>query len=187
MSRLRFLLTRNDSGAWGSDEAEPGTLVTAVWRSTDVDAQGRWISGSEPAQRHLSASDRRACAVERGDLLVTKASGSPRHIGKTALVGEDRVGDCFSNFVQRLSVGPRTAPKYLWYLLNSRIARRHYSLYATTTTGLKNLNGSLAKPPVSTEAGEFQARCERRLGVARALSQPHSCREGRPHQPRPHG
>jgi len=142
--RVRFALARSDAGAWGSDNPEPGLLTTAtVWRSTDIDASGAWIDGSEPAERYLTPHDARGSALSCGDVLVTKASGSPRHIGKAALVDSCREGHGFSNFMQRLTVVPGQSPAYLWHLLNSLVARAHYAQFATTTTGLKNLNGGL--------------------------------------------
>src|SRR5437868_7086217 len=82
---LKHFLMCNDSGAWGDDPVgEKGTLVL---RSTDQTIDGRWRI-SDPAIRLLSDAERSATHLELGDLVVTKSSGSPRHIGKTTLVDE---------------------------------------------------------------------------------------------------
>lgn len=141
--RVRFSLARNDSGLWGHDEPGEGLVETVAWRSTDIDVRGHWRPDAEPATRHLPARDRAATSLRPGDLLVTKASGSPSHIGKAALVGLEQAGGGFSNFMQRLTPCPGQSSTYLWWLLNSGVARRHYDRFATTSTGLKNINGSL--------------------------------------------
>src|SRR5690242_19990173 len=81
-TRLKFHLTRNDSGIWGSD---PEDDAIPVLRSTEQTIDGSWRIKS-PAYRTLSASECRETRLRQGDLVVTKSSGSPAHIGKTSLV-----------------------------------------------------------------------------------------------------
>jgi type I restriction enzyme S subunit len=89
--------------------------------------------------------EREAYLLHVGDLVVTKSSGSPDHIGKTSLVTEDvaAMGCAFSNFMQRLRLGENTNPKLIWYYLNSLIGREQLVFQSTTTTGLGNLNGKI--------------------------------------------
>lgn len=139
--RLKHALIRNDGGAWGADAPASGLHETRVWRSTDIARGGNWQPSSKPATRYLTGSEIRGSALCPRDLLVTKASGSALHIGKTALVDAERVGDAFSNFMQRLRVRSDFDARYVWYLLNSTLAREHYKRVATTSTGLNNING----------------------------------------------
>jgi type I restriction enzyme S subunit len=53
------------------------------------------------------------------------------------------LGCCFSNFMQRLRVSPSVDPKYVFYLLNSSLGREHVNYFGQTTTGLRNLTGTI--------------------------------------------
>ena len=153
-SRIRYFLSRNDGGIWGADEPAPGLGRVEAWRSTEITQDGHWRSG-EPATRYLSTRERQSVSLAEGDLLVTKASGSPKHVGKTAIVSSRQELGGFSNFMQRLRFRPGHVSRFYWYLLNSRVARAHYAQYATTSSGLKNLDRRLISdvpcPVMSTE------------------------------------
>ena len=153
--RTKWLLSRNDSGTWGSDFDDHGIIVL---RSTEQKISGEW-NILAPARRRLSPSEYAACRLEEGDLLVTKSSGSQLHIGKTSIVTRD-VADldcCFSNFMQRLRVDRNAMPRFLWYVFNGNLGRSQLDYYSDTTTGLANLNGeiignvTLAVPPLAEQ------------------------------------
>ena len=153
--RTKSLLSRNDSGVWGSDFDDDGVIVL---RSTEQRVNGEW-NILTPARRRLSAAEYASCRLEEGDLLVTKSSGSPLHIGKTSIVTRD-VADldcCFSNFMQRLRVQRNVMPRFMWYVLNGNLGRNQLDYYSDTTTGLANLNRelignvTLAIPPLSEQ------------------------------------
>ncbi|WP_338284583.1 restriction endonuclease subunit S [Limnobacter thiooxidans] len=143
MSKLKFFLVLNTGGVWG-DEPD-GNDDVIVFRSTEQTADGKWFI-KQPAMRKLSASEKFAATLKKGDLLVTKSSGSPLHIGKTTLV-DDKIAalkPCYSNFMQRLRVDEQRAiPRYIWYQLNSEWSREQLSLLSNSTTGLANLNGGI--------------------------------------------
>ena len=82
-----------------------------------------------------------AKSLKCGDLVMTKSSGSERHIGKTSLVNAEieALGCCFSNFMQRLRPKPTTSSKWIWFLLNSRLGRDQMAFGSNSTTGLGNL------------------------------------------------
>ena len=144
VSRLAAHLERNDSGAWGADATIPGEGVP-VLRSTDITIDGAWSKPLEPEYRVLDPNAYRTTRLAVNDLLVTKSSGSERHIGKTALVTQE-VADLapgFSNFMQRLRCTDTLWSRYAWYCMNSPITRLQLNYWASTTTGLANLNGSL--------------------------------------------
>ena len=42
VKRLKSLLVRNDSGVWGDDPVDEGTIVL---RSTEQTVDGRWLGG----------------------------------------------------------------------------------------------------------------------------------------------
>jgi type I restriction enzyme S subunit len=139
--RQKFRLSRNDSGVWGDEYADDGTIVL---RSTEVAVDGRWQITS-PAVRRLAPAERRKALVRTGDLIVTTSSGSRKHIGKTALVTDDvaAMGCAFANFMQRLRLGEGHDPRFYGYLLNAPVGREQMFYLGSTTTGLMNLNGTV--------------------------------------------
>ena len=141
-ARLKHLLDLNDSGVWG-DEPN-GTDDVVVLRSTDITLDGSW-DVTEPALRAIEVSQRVRKILRPGDLILVKSSGSQAHLGKTALVDEGiaALRCTFSNFVQRLRPGNLASSRYLWYLLNSKYATAQLDLLGTTSTGLRNLSGSV--------------------------------------------
>ena len=138
---FKALLSRNDSGVWGEDSIDHGTIVL---RSTEQTVNGEWAIES-PATRLLTVREVAQARLEIGDLVVTKSSGSELHIGKTSIV-DDAVADlhcCFSNFMQRLRVRGDCQARFFWYLMNSPVARAQFVFLSSTTTGLGNLNSSI--------------------------------------------
>ena len=152
VKRTKYLLAKNDSGVWGSDFDDEGTIVL---RSTEQTIDGHWVL-SDPAKRKLSVSEYLSSCLLEGDLVVTKSSGSSQHIGKTSIVTKEieSLNCCFSNFMQRLRVKENVAPRFAWYALNGDLGRKQFDYLSGTTSGLANLNGgiigmvSLAIPPM---------------------------------------
>ncbi|WP_406017690.1 restriction endonuclease subunit S [Micrococcus luteus] len=138
---LRRHLVLNDSGAWGEDPT--GADDVAVLRSTEQTVDGYWAI-SDPALRTLSQTERQNTRLREGDLIVTKTSGSFKHVGKTTLVDNEVAegGYGFGNFMQRLRLKSTMIPKFLWWFMRTDQARSWINLVATTSTGLMNLNGS---------------------------------------------
>ncbi len=157
VSKLKNLLERNDSGAWGKDAGPEGTPVL---RSTDITLGGEWKI-EDPARRHLTDRERLATLLKEGDLVVTKSSGSARHLGKTALATREveELGYSFSNFMQRLRVAPGNEPRFAHRLLNSRIGRDQLNHFGSTTTGLANLNGKVIGSVYWPTAPIIEQRC----------------------------
>ena len=138
---VKAALIRNDSGVWGEDFEDDGTIVL---RSTEQTMQGRWRI-EEPARRRLSAREASYARLCVGDLLVTKSSGSAHHIGKTTVVDAPiaALNCCYSNFMQRLRVSAKHISQFFWYFMNCPVAREQLVFLSSTTTGLGNLNGSI--------------------------------------------
>jgi len=154
---FKWQLDSNDGGAWGDEPT--GENDTLVLRSTDQSVDGEWKI-NDPAPRALSERDKRSTLLKKGDLVVTKSSGSSLHIGKTTLVSEEveAMNCCFGNFMQRLRTKLSLLPKLAWYIMNNSIARLQLDLLSNSTTGLANLNGTvigeiiLSMPPVDEQA-----------------------------------
>ena len=153
--RLKLLLSGNDGGVWGRDSEDDGVIVL---RSTEQTVDGVWRI-EEPAVRGLTPSEFKACRLIEGDLVVTKSSGSTRHIGKTSIVTAEveALNCCYSNFMQRLRTRPNLIARFAWYVLNGELTRKRFNFISGTTTGLANLNGetigmvNFACPPTSEQ------------------------------------
>ena len=139
--RLKAMLIKNDSGVWHNRHDPNGTIVL---RSTEQTISGGWRI-ENPAWLDLSRIERETYMLRVGDLVITKSSGSPDHIGKTSLVTGEiaALGCAFSNFLQRLRLDKNSNPKFVWYYLNSILGREQLVFHSTTTTGLGNLNAKI--------------------------------------------
>lgn len=157
VKRLGDLLQLNDSGIWG--ERPTGEEDIGVLRSTNITERGEW-NFDDVARRHIPEQQRNKYLLKEGDILITKSSGSPKHIGKMALVDE-AVADrraVFANFMQRLRLNREALdPVFLYHHLNHPIIRAKLLRASATTSGLKNLKPSaidalpVLVPPVSSQ------------------------------------
>ena len=138
-SRLKFHLSENSGGIWGEDD-EFGNGIY-VLRSTEITIDGHW-NLQNLIKRKLSKEEAEKFLLKKGDLIVTKSSGSQDHIGKTGLVDEtiEAMIVCYSNFVQRLRPQNNINSRFLHYFMNCSLAREQYKYQSETTTGLANLN-----------------------------------------------
>jgi len=143
VKKVQFLSQRSEGGVWG-EEPNFNETDTIVLRSTEQTVDGFWKI-EEPALRSLDNYEKRKALLIAGDLLVTKASGSDFHIGKTTIVSTDieKRGCCYSNFMQRIRLNFSEYPRFVWYFFNNSIVREQFQYYSNTTTGLQNLNPSL--------------------------------------------
>lgn len=139
--KLKFALSRNDSGNWTDSFDDEGVVVL---RSTEQTVSGGWQINS-PARLHFNPPLPEDAFLKTGDIVITKSSGSSLHIGKASLVDDEIEGmRCtFSNFMQRLRCKPNFVPRLVWYFLNSADGRAELDRASSTTTGLANLNGTL--------------------------------------------
>ena len=146
------LYLKNDGGVWGEDPINDGN-DTIVLRSTEQTIEGNLVIDN-PARRHLSEKEKVSSILEEDDLIITKSSGSPAHIGKTSIISKAvaQLNCCYSNFIQRIRV--KGYPKYYWYVFNSFLIKTQFDFLTTTTTGLKNISAStinkvlLPNPPL---------------------------------------
>ena len=138
---MKYKLKNNDGGVWG-DDCEVEGECTIVIRSTEITIDGEWDL-SNPMKRKLSDSEIQKTLLIEGDIVLTKSSGSPEHIGKSVIVNSEveELRCCYSNFVQRLRFD-KYNPKLYHYILNNYVVREQYRYLTQSTTGLGNLNGT---------------------------------------------
>lgn len=155
---LKFLLSANQGGAWGDEPTGLGDTI--VLRSTEQTQTGEWRI-EDPEVRSLSETERKKTLLKKGDILVTKASGSEAHIGKASLV-DDAVASLnagYSNFMQRLRARPGIEPQLILFMLNSKAVRDQFVYLSNSTSGLGNISASVlnnvlvAEPPESEQFG----------------------------------
>jgi type I restriction enzyme S subunit len=139
--KVKYLYLASDAGVWGSDPGD-GLVDVPVIRSTEISLDGT-IRPDGAARRSLTASEARASRLNVGDLLVVRSSGSDAHLGKVGYVEASAAGMAFSNFLQRLRLGPECVPRFVWYFLNSVVAKDQVRLFSSTSTGLQNLSAKL--------------------------------------------
>ncbi len=139
--KLKYLLSQNDGGLWGEDPQD-NINDKVVLRSTEQTIDGKWII-LDPAIRCLgNGSNLRYYTIKNNDLLVTKSSGSPLHIGKTTLANLDLASKnyYYSNFLQRLHTKNALDAKFLWYIMNSPYSREQFVYMQNSTSGIGNIN-----------------------------------------------
>jgi len=142
LKKIKFQLIRNTGGVWGDDFDDNGKIVL---RSTEQNVDGGW-NIIEPAKRDITLKEYEATKLLKGDLLITKSSGSSLHIGKTSIVDDkvEQMGCSYSNFMQRIRFDNRNnEPKFFFYLFNSFVGRQQFDYYSNTTTGLANLSSGI--------------------------------------------
>jgi len=137
---MKYQLSNNDGGVWGKD-IESDSEGTIVIRSTEIKIDGKWDL-SNPMKRKLDEDEIKKCKLYEGDIVITKSSGSPNHIGKSVIVSKEveNLDCCYSNFVQRIRFRDYS-PRLYHYILNSYVVREQYRYLTQSTTGLGNLNG----------------------------------------------
>lgn len=141
IGKMKYVLSNNDGGVWGNDveNEEEGNIVI---RSTEITIDGNW-DFSNPLKRVLTENEIVKSKLYEGDIVITKSSGSPQHIGKSVIVSKEieLLNCCYSNFVQRIRFRNYN-PKLYHYILNSDLGRTQFKFLTTSSTGLGNLNGS---------------------------------------------
>ena len=140
---LKYIIKNNDGGTWGEEQKYNNNDIIVI-RSTEVDENGKWRIDN-PAIRNINEKEKQRCILLEGDLLITKSSGSEKHIGKTAIVTSEieNMKCVFSNFMQRIRVKSVNSSKLLFYIMNSNISKLQINYLSTTTTGLVNINSEL--------------------------------------------
>lgn len=137
--KIKYCLDRNDGGVWGMDPTD-SEKDKIVLRSTEQTIDGHWDI-SNPATRNIGINCQQY-KINKGDLLITKSSGSSLHIGKTTLADDYfNENECYySNFLQRLRVDKTIVPKFLWYLMNNPTVREQFVFMQNSTIGIGNIN-----------------------------------------------
>ncbi|HEX9223368.1 MAG TPA: restriction endonuclease subunit S [Candidatus Acidoferrales bacterium] len=147
------ILESHRGGVWG-DEAGDGCGYP-VLRSTNM--RGSKADVADVAWREIPAKQAADCALQTGDILVAKSSGSSDLVGKSVLFVHpgNRRTYLFSNFTLRLRPNAKViVPAFLaWFLRSPQALGWRYDTQQNTV-GLRNLQTEkflsqrLPMPPV---------------------------------------
>ena len=89
----------------------------------------------------LEERDRRALALQAGDLLLIRSNGSLEIVGRAAVVTERAEGMSFAGYLVRLkTLREQVNTQYVWLALQSRSVRIQIELPIRSAVGLKNIN-----------------------------------------------
>jgi len=145
------------TGLWGPEAPNTGEGFPVV-RSTEI--AGYRIDPQSASVRLIPREKAKGYALQSGDILVNKSSGSPHLVGWPSIFenpGDGRVY-LFSNFMLRLRLDQnRAIPWFVLYYLHSPEARAVYLNAQDTTSGLRNLrvsdfiNQPIPLPPLSEQ------------------------------------
>ena len=127
------------SGIWGPKAKAP-TDGFPIVRSTEI--AGHRIDPQSASIRSVPLGKAQRYALQSGDILINKSSGSPHLVGWPAIFEDPGDGRMylFSNFMLRLRVDKsRVNPWFMLYYLHSPVARANYLGAQDTTSGLRNL------------------------------------------------
>jgi type I restriction enzyme S subunit len=135
---IKFLLTGVDQGI--SPQAEAGLAEgPGAWGVLKSGCANRGVFRQE---EHKRLSDTfvvdKGIAVAVGDLIVSRASGSPDLVGSAALVEELDYDLILSDKLFRLRLHPGYLPGFMYWFLNSRHYRVQVRLAISGAEGLAN-------------------------------------------------
>lgn len=135
-TKLKELLLKTDSGAWG----EEGTINdTPVLRSTNITNYGQ-MSFEKLALRKLLGKDKLDYLMH-GDILIEKSGGSNDwSVGRVVYFDKKEGHYYFANFMQRIRINPKKAFwKYIFYFLFDFYKQGGTKNLFQKTTGIQNL------------------------------------------------
>jgi hypothetical protein len=150
------VLESDRSGVWGNEAAEG--YGYPVLRSTNM--RGSKADVADVAWREIPANQAAGCALQTGDILVTKSSGSSDLVGKSVLFiqpDDDRTY-FFSNFTHRLRPNAKLidAAYLAWFLRSPQALGWRYEAQQNAV-GLRNLQTAeflsqrLPVPPLAVQ------------------------------------
>lgn len=144
VTSVQEIIIRNESGTWGR-EIEEGQPSYPVLRSTNMTLDMK-INYKNVAYRNVERDVAKKYELNYGDIIISKSSGSKRHIGKVAIFENPHKNKkyLFSNFTQRIRVNDKICrSKFLYYFLSSPNAQSYLEKIHGTSSGLRNINMKL--------------------------------------------
>lgn len=154
---VRRILSKVEQG-W-SPECESRPAEDGEWGVLKAGCVNRGIfdpQENKALPNHLQPVEE--LMVKAGDLLMSRASGSPQLVGSVAYISDARFGLMLSDKIFRLHLTANADPKYFAWQFNSKALRTQIERAISGADGLANnlpqssmKEFSIAKPPVDEQ------------------------------------
>ena len=138
---IKNIIAESFGGIWGT-APKSTDIPTKILRSTNITKDNKTTDLNNVARRYIPNHLRQKYLLQEGDIIITKSSGSPEHIGKSILIDSTLSQNdySFANFMQLLRVDKsKITPEYFFLYISSQMIRGKILKESTTTTGLRNL------------------------------------------------
>lgn len=134
MQRLKFLVSFDNSGTWGSEQGE-SEIDAPVATTAQISNDGLFYIEAMPI-RGFTLEDFKKYSCKANDILVVKSSGSATNVisGKCGRVGEDTPEFVFSNFLMRLRTNDTLMSEWIFEFLQSKITKERVKRMVSVTT-----------------------------------------------------
>lgn len=103
-----------------SKDDEVGFSGNVVLRANNIDLDSNSLNFENLRYIKDSIKIKREKIAQKNSLIICTASGSKAHVGKVALIDED-YGYAFGGFMGQLTPSDNCNPKFLYYVLTSRL------------------------------------------------------------------
>lgn len=170
---LKRVFSSVQPGVWG-EEPDGGEDDILCVRVADFDRPRLRVGDSVETIRKVSAGDRRAKMLQRGDLLIEKSGGTGINpVGFVAIYDREAEAVC-ANFIARMRVNDDQDSRFWMYALHASYASGLTWNYVKQTTGIQNLdlNALLSERfpvPPPEEQREIAAHMDRETARIDAL------------------
>ena len=146
-----------------------GTLSTPYIRAANITTTG--LDLSEVLRMDLTEQERESLKLMPGDVLLSEASGSPAHVGKSAMWNDELPDCCFQNTVIRFrphALLPEYALLLFRYFLAAGIFARAAHGVGIQHLGASRLSQMEVPVPSMAEQARIVGEVNRRLGEVAA-------------------
>jgi hypothetical protein len=158
-------------GRQRSPDRQSGRSSTKYLRAANITTSG--LDLANVFEMDFTPSERKVFSLNPGDIVLAEASGSPRHVGRSAIWRNEIPGCCFQNTVIRFrphaAVSGYAVTVFRHYAASGLFAR------AARGVGIQHLGGSrfaqmsFPLPPIP-EQHRIAIEAERRLGELKEAS-----------------
>lgn len=127
-------------------------------------SQSKWIKVSEKTAKRFH--------IRKGDLLICRSVGSYDHVGKCALVEEDRGNILFPDIIIRVRFNGMVLSEYVREVIQTPVGRSYFQSKARTAVGMWKigaediLNFPIPFPPIEVQTQIAEMTTQERHAIA---------------------
>jgi len=159
-------------GRQRSPERATGPHMCAYLRAANVTWAG--IDTSDVKEMDFTPAERKIYRLQRGDILMSEASGSVSEVGKPAIWHDEIADCCFQNTLLRVRATANLGEFLFWQLMaDARLGQfeDHAPGVGIHHLGAERLSGWLIRLPPQSEQTRIVAEIQRRLSLSAALEE----------------